>query len=345
MSNLRVLFIGPFPPPLGGAIVESLTLCTYLEERDDLSVIKVRTNGSVMLRCKSLVKLLWTIPRVDTVFVYGSRRGISRFSVFIVPLSRLFAKRCVIKITGGNFWEYFQSSNKFWKAILKKTLLKSDLLLLETKYLVSRFEGEANNIRWLPMLRKFDDSHKVPKAKIDTITDGESHEDLRVAYFGHVRVEKGILDLVEASKKLTNVHIDVFGEFIGLDIAVFDNANLNYKGTVQPNSVFTTMLQYDVLVLPTFYSGEGYPGVIIEAKKAGLAVVSTQWRSIPEIVNNNIDGILFEPKNVGALVRAFEQLRDDRALLKKLQEQSLASFAEYDLNRWGTVLIEYLKNK
>jgi len=67
-----------------------------------------------------------------------------------------------------------------------------------------------------------------------------------------------------------------------------------------------TIQKYDVLILPTFYQGEGYPGVIIEAYSLGLPVITTNWKAIPEIVENRKTGLLIEPRSTAALVDAMK---------------------------------------
>ena len=343
MSKLRVLFIGPFPPKLGGAIVESLMLWNYLNEHADVDASRISTNSSFLSRYLVPLKILFTIPRVETVFLYGSHRGVSCFSVLLVPICLLFGKRCVIKITGGNLWEYYESSNYIWKAILQKTLFGRCLLLLETKYLINRFENDANNIQWFPMTRKSLEKDRKPRSQKRTTSGSEDNTDLKVVYFGHIRVQKGIHELIEASNRFENITIDAYGEFLDLEPSVFNAGKVNYKGVVQPNEVFATMSKYDVLVMPTFYPGEGYPGVIIEAKNAGLAVVATSWRSIPEIVTDEVDGILIMPKDVDALAIALVRLKNDRELLMALQENSARSFYDHNIEKWGAVLIDFLR--
>jgi len=290
-----------------------------------------------MIFIKALVK-------VDSVFIYGSHRGISRLSVMLVPLIRLFKRKCVIKITGGNFWEYYLESGALWRYTLAKTLF-SQHVLLETHYQVDRFSKQYNGVSWFPMTRDLIElsSDMNKESEVVSNSDNNVGQPLKVAFFGHIRKTKGVPELIDASKELQDIEIDAYGQFIGLDESVFADGLVNYKGVVQPDEVFSTMRQYDVLVLPTYYPGEGYPGVIIEAKKAGLAVVSTEWRSIPEIVNDGTDGILIATKNSMALASVLRRLNHNRELLASMKAESAQSFAKFDTQLWGEKLVEYLR--
>ena len=61
--------------------------------------------------------------------------------------------------------------------------------------------------------------------------------------------------------------------------------------------------EYDVLVLPTFWKGEGYPGVIIEAFSVGLPVVATNLPGISEMIDSQ-SGILVPPHSASTLAKA-----------------------------------------
>jgi len=122
----------------------------------------------------------------------------------------------------------------------------------------------------------------------------------------------------------------------------FKDKKTQYKGIVQQAEIPELLKKYDVLVLPTHYSGEGYPGVIIEAKRSGLAVVTTRWRSIPEIVEHDVTGLLVEPGSHGELLDALQSLQNDRDLLKRLKQASYESFSDFDCHHWCKKLLDHL---
>ena len=55
----------------------------------------------------------------------------------------------------------------------------------------------------------------------------------------------------------------------------------------------------DIFVLPTY--AEAMPMSVIEAMAADLPVVSTPVGGIPELIEDNVDGLLFQPGDVDAL--------------------------------------------
>ena len=70
----------------------------------------------------------------------------------------------------------------------------------------------------------------------------------------------------------------------------------------------------DVFVLPSYYSHEALPLVVIEAMMHGLPVVATNVGALPEIVLDRRTGELVEPKDAAALADALERLVTDASL-------------------------------
>ncbi len=65
----------------------------------------------------------------------------------------------------------------------------------------------------------------------------------------------------------------------------------------------------DIFVLPSI--SEGFPFVILEAMAANKPVIATNVGGVPEIITNNINGILVEPMDPDALARAMIMLAKD----------------------------------
>lgn len=102
-----------------------------------------------------------------------------------------------------------------------------------------------------------------------------------------------------------------------------------YLGVLQPEDVISTLRQYDVLIFPTHYEGEGCPGIVVEALFAGLPVIASDWKYNSEFVESGINGILCEPFNVSDYENAIKQLLEYPKLLDKMSEAALKKAAEF----------------
>jgi glycosyltransferase involved in cell wall biosynthesis len=147
-------------------------------------------------------------------------------------------------------------------------------------------------------------SRKRPKGRLHK--DSAIFEK-RFVYLGFVNEQKGIDHLLEAADILGDEYtLHIYGP---LKDSKYNNIDSKfYKGVLHQSEVLATLSKYDVLLLPTYYEGEGYPGAIIEAYSIGLPVIATSWKAIPEIVRDGKTGILIEPRSTEALVDAMKMI-------------------------------------
>lgn len=76
----------------------------------------------------------------------------------------------------------------------------------------------------------------------------------------------------------------------------------------------------DVFVLSSDW--EGNPLSVMEAMAAGKPVIATSVGGVPELIQNNITGILVPPKNVNAFSKAMLMLIENKDLCQKLGEKA-----------------------
>jgi glycosyltransferase involved in cell wall biosynthesis len=79
----------------------------------------------------------------------------------------------------------------------------------------------------------------------------------------------------------------------------------------------------DCLVFPTFYEGETQGLVLLEAMSAGLPVITTSWRGVPEVLPQGYAGVV-EPRSAEELAAAVLEMpgvRGDQALRRLYEER------------------------
>ncbi|MEM9888814.1 MAG: glycosyltransferase [Bacteroidota bacterium] len=230
---------------------------------------------------------------VDLVMLNFSQRGSKIIAPFLYLIARTCRTKIAFRIFGGEAKVIFQSL--IWRVIWKSTILNSDVVFLQTKELLDYFKGHSKNLQWLPTSRKH------VKKQLSDISFQR-----RFVFLGQVKISKGILHIREAIEQLDSAYtIHIYGPIYEENLKFLAQKSY-YKGFVEPSKVIETLKDYDVLILPTYYRGEGYPGVLIEAYSLGIPVITTNWRFIPEIVKDGETGILIEPKSTRSLVAAIQ---------------------------------------
>lgn len=153
----------------------------------------------------------------------------------------------------------------------------------------------------------------------------------KVVMVSRLLKDKGILELIEASRILQQQKIDISLELYGApdplnptsvtieDIRTWEQERLCvWKGAT--NTVVLVYQQADVAVLPSYR--EGLPKSLLEAAACGLPIITTDVPGCREIVKDNINGILVPLKDPVALAAAIKTLVLDQHLRTRYGQES-----------------------
>jgi glycosyltransferase involved in cell wall biosynthesis len=91
---------------------------------------------------------------------------------------------------------------------------------------------------------------------------------------------------------------------------------VRFLGAVGQDQIPHLMDSHDVFCLPSF--AEGVPVVLMESMAVGLPVVSTAITGIPELVNDEVSGLLVAPGRADTLANALSRLAADGDLRERL---------------------------
>ncbi len=355
----RLLLVGPLPPPRTGTGVSFQIFCEELRRAApgtsigiiDTSPKQVRTGsrrlpGSAVGRAVRIVReFRHGVVGADKVLVFGS----NGFLVSMLPLLLVMAKRArrpvSVRPFGGSLDQFCSRLNPVSRRLLLWTLRGADGVCVQTELLHKHFAPIlGTRVRFVPNYRRLPPAGEEVAPRL-----AREGGPLQVVFLGLVMESKGAFVLLEALRRLARgraaVHCDLYGEVAGLSASRFREElartpRATYRGVLDPERVVPTLRQYDVLVSPTYYQGEGHPGVLIEAMMAGLPVVTTDFRSIPELVEHRRNGLLVAPRSVEDLVAALELLHDDRGLLAALARENWSRRLLYDARRVVPLLVE-----
>ena len=339
-GRLKILTLGPLPPPFTGTPVSYRHLVTFLENRPDVELYMLDTKGIRGNGLRGVVRfgrLLWRslafARKSDVVTLHCSTTALHIMGVTVFLIARVTGKPLIIRKFAGD--DYRTTLGKLGLYFAEFVLRHTDLYLAQTQQLVKlALDRGLTNVKWYPTSR--------PVPEIDQATLQDDKRCLRFVYVGRVCEAKGMHVLAKAAKGLPkDVSVDVYGPWNDdLDRNVFDGCqNITYHGALKPEEVVPTMQKYDASVMPTHYRGEGYPGAILESYFAGLPVIATRWQAIPEIVDESV-GILVEPKNADDFLRAMLCLSEDTELFQRLRSNTKAKAAFFSTEHWGDYFVE-----
>jgi teichuronic acid biosynthesis glycosyltransferase TuaC len=157
-----------------------------------------------------------------------------------------------------------------------------------------------------------------------------------IVYAGRLVVEKGLRELIAASRQIAterpNVELALIGngplanELTQMAVAAAP-LRVHLPGAIAPDAVARWMTAGDVFALPSY--SEGYPNVLVEALACGRPIVATRVGGIPEIVDDST-GVLIAPRDEAELRRALVDVLDrdwDETLLSRRFSRDWAAVA------------------
>lgn len=312
-----------------GQTVKTKTLADTLESYYGKPVERVDTHDYKRHSTKLVFEVVKCLLSCDAVFVLLSRNGRRVLLPFLANASGLF--KCSVHhcLIGGNLADEAENNDR-----LIKTLNKLEKNWVETRSMVDRLRREGvSNAEYLPNFKKL--------TPVDIASrQYSSNPPFKLCTFSRVMEEKGITDAICAVRKVNENNIDqlctldIFGpveegykdEFRSL---LNDCPAVRYCGAVDYSNTIQVLSEYDLLLFPTKWEGEGVPGTVIDAFAAGLPVIASRWRYYGELLEDNITGLSFEQGDVNSLASCISSLLNRPNDLKVFGENSRKRYEHY----------------
>ena len=194
-------------------------------------------------------------------------------------------------------------------------------------------------------------NHVIPNFRIHNFPRiiNNCGSSLKIVFMSRIIIEKGIdliFDFVKnsmAEKPNFKFQLDFYGQikpdFYDYFLSEINKySNVKYKGVADPDRVHEILNLYDLLLLPTRYIGEGFPGAVIDAYISSIPVIASKWKDIPNFIVEGETGFTFELTEVNMFYHYIFKLGENQQLLKSMKirayEQSLKYSSE---NCWHII--------
>ncbi|MGA3163609.1 MAG: glycosyltransferase [Verrucomicrobiota bacterium] len=160
----------------------------------------------------------------------------------------------------------------------------------------------------------------------ETAAAGGDPQIIKVLFLAHCSHDKGLFATVEgvmtanrqlaARGSVVRMKLTIAGNFVTARERVeFDRLvqareyaeTVEYLGFVSGAEKRRILSEADLFCFPTCYFGENQPVNFIEAMAFGLPIVTTRWRSLPEMLPQDYPGFV-DPKSPGQIADALQRL-------------------------------------
>jgi len=135
---------------------------------------------------------------------------------------------------------------------------------------------------------------------------------VRFLFIGRIMKEKGIEEYLKAAEYITdkysNVEFQILGRFEEEKYKeiILNNNNSKIKYLGVSYDVRNEIKEIDCIINPTTYP-EGMSNVLLEGAAMAKPLLASNAPGCREIVDNGVNGYLFEPKNETSLIKAIEK--------------------------------------
>lgn len=223
--------------------------------------------------------------------------------------------------------------------------------LLDEKALRNTRKGMVINIS-NAMQKHMLDIRKLPKEIMCVIYNGvvnnslglnrNTHrsspcEDLHCIHCGHISKAKGMADSISAisvlrKRGIKNIYLHIAGSPCLENGEMYDDVlrrELILPNNIKENVVFEGEVK-NVALLRSFMDvelmcsvAEPFGRTTVEGLQAGLVVIGANTGATPEIIRNNVNGLLYEQGNPTDLADKIESIYCDIQLQKKLSKEAV----------------------
>ena len=359
--KIKVLLVGPVPPPYGGIpkYVSDLYYSSYLrrnydivlfntaiparirrfEKRNERSYLSFLSDGIIpglhlfiyvlTTFYQSAKAIINESPYVVQVFT-SSYWGFWRSCIYIL-IAKCFKIKVIFHLLNAIdiFWN---ESSKPSRALMSYFMNKTDVLLVQSKGIKKFVEG-------------------ISRAPVKAIYNGVNIElynneirnrinhKFEIVFVGALLKAKGVLDLLRACAFLKKESLQI--KFIGRgDIDEYNSFikkngisdMVKFIGQAGDEEKISLLKNAQVFVLPSY--AEGQPLSILEAMSCGLPIISTRVGTIPELIKDEENGFLVTPGDYKSLADKINLLFNDRKLYCKISENNYKTARSlYDIHR------------
>lgn len=362
-QGILIITRGIYPFVAGGVGIHTYYVATELSKNHYITVLTGRKNHSSMGNFDpDMKKVTFRFVDVPSMPVFSS-------AVFV--LSGLVTTLCKVKKLDVTHAHQALSPLvlAFLVHLLRRTpfivtchasdvrLIKNTFVRLIQRFLFSR--ARYLTLVSTEMKKILINAYDVDGAKIGIIRNGYDERlvsrlientkrecSTRIAFVGSLRPIKDPITLLKAFReiagKYSNIRLHIVGDgpLRGLLEAFCLENNLSskvtFEGRKSHEEALKAIAESTVFVLTSI--DEGLPTVLVEAMAIGKPVIATAVGGVPEVVKDEINGMLVPPSSPEHLAKVLERLLNDSELRRKIGKAAAETVKDYT---WGKIAKKY----
>lgn len=274
----------------------------------------------------NILGILLLHPKVNVVFSCSSDEGY-RFIRFFSLINR---NNVYYWVVGGSFAD---------------RMLKGDFKLSPYKKLrkiLVQSETMVNKLKQLGLNQTIFIRNTKPIDYIPAKTNSDEGL-IKFVFLSRISVAKGCDYIFEATKELNNngfrdkFRVVFYGKieegYSSFLKQIEEIPNAEYGGfmDLEDSHNYDLLSSYDVMLFPTYWQGEGFAGIFIDAFISGLPIIASDWNCNKEFITEDI-GIIVPTHSLQDLVSAMRKVITGEVNIKELSINCQKKARTYDIN-------------
>jgi glycosyltransferase involved in cell wall biosynthesis len=250
----------------------------------------------------------------------------------------------------GRAWN-FRRKNRLWHRLYHFPRYRWSIRTADAAHVFSRdvwtilqltYNLDAQKVAYIP--NGVDRRFFVPRVY-------ESRGPLRLLYAGTWLDQRGIFYLRDALRivmpQVPELTMTIAGPGAPAEgILRFFGDDLMSRIIVRPSIPADRMpelyAEHDIFVFPSIV--EGLPNVLMEAMASGMPVITTETCGMPDIIENDFNGLLIPPADAGALEQAILRLSNCEKLRRKVGMAARETMERFTWERTARMVEGLYKN-
>lgn len=342
----RLLIVGAFPQNRKGKVFGGqVSACMKLLDSSLVTRFDLHTLDTTQISnppphfAIRMIFALWRViflffkligGRFDAVMIFAANGASVYEKGLMVRLCNLFNIPALVFPRAGELIASYSASN-FFATVVRKTFGHADMFLCQGKgfqdFAVSKLGFDAEHAPIIPNWTALEEHLAIGRCKVAGYQNGKDtpHKN-RVLFLGWLEEFKGVFELLEAAKLLSDHALDFHLTFAGDGNAMEPakkfvvehdlQQKISFVGWIDGKDKAALLKSHSIFVLPSW--NEGLPNAMIEALSSGLACVVTDVGMIGDYVNNGQDAFITKPKDVADLTSALQALLSDDDLCRNM---------------------------
>ncbi len=328
---MRILEIGPsITRSRGGmaTVINGIKDSEILNKQFDIKIHESYIDGSNVKRglfsIYAYLHFLLIYKKFDIFHIHMASYGSTFRKGYYIRFLKKRGKRIILHIHGAEYIVFYNKLSPQKKKIVNDIWEKADVIIAlseEWKKAFCRLFNHQNII----IVHNGIDASQFKGAYCNV-------EEYRNNFLllGRLGKRKGAYDIIKAVKKLKEKYPEIRVYMAGDgEIAEIKNQitraglnnQINVEGWIDFDEKINLMNKVATILLPSY--NEGLPMTILEGMSAGKIIISTDVGGIPEVITNDINGILIKPGNIDSLASAMAQVVRDVDFAQKCSRNNI----------------------